>query len=363
MKVLFITRKYPPSKGGMEKISYGLINNFPEFKNAKVISWGKSQKWMIFFIPWAFLKSSYLLALKKIDIVHFGDCALSFMGYFLKKIFKIPTVVTAHGLDLTYNNNLYQFMIKKTLNEFNKVICVSTATQSIAINKGVEFNKCAIINDGIDTSEWYLSDDKKDLKKRLKEKIKFNPEGKFLLLSVGRLVERKGIYWFIKNVFPKLEGNYIFLIVGGGKEKQKIKDLITSLNFKNRILMLDKVSNDTLKLLYNSTDAFIMPNIPVSGDMEGFGIVAIEAASCGLPVVASNLEGIKDAIKDGKNGFLVEPYDVQDYIRKINFVANMENITEFKNKQIKYTNENYNLKKISYKYYSLFKKILKNNKS
>lgn len=359
MKILFITRKHPPSVGGMQKINYGIINNFPELNNAEIIKWGGSQKLLVFFIPWAFLKSFYLLSFKKIDVVYFGDSALAFMGWIIKKVFRVPITITAHGLDLTYNNWLYQFMINRTLNCFDKVICVSTATKNIAISKGVRQDKCIVIHNGIDTSEWYLFDDKYRLMKRLEEKIKLNLNNKFLLLSVGRLVERKGIHWFIKNVFKKLDERFVFLIVGHGKEEQRIRELIISLNLEDRIFMLGKVSDEILRLLYNSAEIFIMPNIPVKGDAEGFGIVAIEAASCGLPVIASNLEGIKDAIKDGKNGFLIKPYDTNGYIKKINSVANMKNIIQFKNKQIKYTNENFDLKKISYEYYSLFKEVLK----
>lgn len=359
MKVLFVTRKYPPSIGGMQKIIHGVINNFPELENAEVISWGGSQKGLIFFIPWAFLKSFYLLSFKKVNIIHFGDCALSFMGYIIKKVFKVPICVTAHGLDLTYNNRLYQLMINKTLKAFDKVICVSAASKDIAINKRIKSDKCTVIHNGIDTSEWILSGNKGDLKKKLEERVKVSLKDKILIFSVGRLVKRKGIHWFIKEVFPKLSENYIFFIMGKGDEEQGIRKLIHSLKLENRVLMLGRAPDDLKKIFYNSANIFIMPNIPVKGDMEGFGIVAIEAASCGLPVIASNIEGLKDAIKDGKNGFLVEPYDVENYIKKINKVTNMKDITRFRKKQIEYTRENYDLKNISYKYYSLFKEVLR----
>jgi glycosyltransferase involved in cell wall biosynthesis len=65
-------------------------------------------------------------------------------------------------------------------------------------------------------------------------------------------------------------------------------------------------------------DLFVMPNVPIANDMEGFGLVALEAASCGTMVVASDLEGIKDAIIDGKNGVLVKPGDANKYIEVIN---------------------------------------------
>lgn len=358
MKTLFITRKYPPNKGGMEKISYGIISNFPELENARIISWGRSQKGLIFFIPWVFLKSFYLLSFKQIDIIHLGDCALAFIGYILKRVFKTPIVITAHGLDLTYNNKLYQFMIKKTLKYFDKIICVSTATRGIAISKGLEQHKCVIIYNGIDTSELHMLGDNKSLRKKLEEKTKLNLSSKFVLLSVGRLVKRKGVSWFIKNVFTKLDNNCIFLIIGRGEEEKRIRGIIKSLQLENRIFMLGKVSDETLKLAYNSADIFIMPNIPIAGDMEGFGIVAIEAASCGLPVIASNLEGIKEAVREGQNGFLVEPYDIKSYVKKITGVIKMKNLKSFKKKQMEYTKENYDIKNISHKYHSLFKKIL-----
>ncbi|MBU4502348.1 MAG: glycosyltransferase family 4 protein [Nanoarchaeota archaeon] len=359
MKVIFITRKYPPSVGGMQKLSHNVIHNFPELKNAEVISWGRSQKGLIFFIPWAFLKSLYLLISKKIDLIQFDDAALSFMGYILKKMFKVPIVIRVHGLDLTYKNKLYQFMLNKTLKEFDKIICISEAAKNIVINKGIEKSKCCIIHCGVDVSKWRLFNNRNSLINKLEKELEVDLSDKFLLLSVGRLVERKGVHWFIKNVFRKLDKHCMFLIASSGEEERKIKELIESLNLEDKILMLGKVSDETLKLLYNSADAFIMPNIPIKGDIEGFGIVAIEAASCGLPVIASDLEGVKDAIKEGENGFLVEPLNAKDYIKKINDLMNMKNVSDFSKKQIEYTHKNYDLKNISQEYYELFKEILK----
>jgi glycosyltransferase involved in cell wall biosynthesis len=67
----------------------------------------------------------------------------------------------------------------------------------------------------------------------------------------------------------------------------------------------------------NAADMFIMPNVTVADDIEGFGIAVLEAGSCGLPVVASNLQGIKDAVADGKTGYLVEEGDVAGFLSRI----------------------------------------------
>lgn len=88
--------------------------------------------------------------------------------------------------------------------------------------------------------------------------------------------------------------------MGDGIYKEKIKGIIDKYNLEKYVFMLGKVDDKILKLLYNTSDIFVIPNIPVVGDMEGFGIVALEVASCGVPVVASKLEGIKEAVQDGK---------------------------------------------------------------
>ena len=101
-----------------------------------------------------------------------------------------------------------------------------------------------------------------------------------------------------------------------------------------------------------------MPNIPVEGDMEGFGIVLLEASSAGLPIVASNIEGIKDAIIDTKNGFLIEPYDTEKYVEVI------LDLLRDDNKRIsigragkELTNTYYNWEAISEKYLDVFNSI------
>jgi glycosyltransferase involved in cell wall biosynthesis len=104
-----------------------------------------------------------------------------------------------------------------------------------------------------------------------------------------------------------------------------------------------------LKLLYNTADVLIMPNLP--GYTEGFGLVSLEAASCGLPVIASELGGIKDAIKDGENGFLVEPGNPQAFIDKIHdLLSNEKERLAFGERARNYTVENYGWDKTVKKY-------------
>ena len=77
------------------------------------------------------------------------------------------------------------------------------------------------------------------------------------------------------------------------------------------------MSDEEKNCLYQISDLFVMPNISVKNDQEGFGIVLLEAGRYGLPVIASNIEGIKDAVIDGKTGHLIEEKNAQGFINNI----------------------------------------------
>jgi glycosyltransferase involved in cell wall biosynthesis len=84
-----------------------------------------------------------------------------------------------------------------------------------------------------------------------------------------------------------------------------------------RVFLQGEVTKEDRNLIFNASDIFIMPNVTVSGDMEGFGIVAIEAGSCGLPVIAAKTQGVCDAVLDGKTGVLVAEKDAAGFLSAI----------------------------------------------
>ena len=123
--------------------------------------------------------------------------------------------------------------------------------------------------------------------------------------------------WFLANVIPHLEDSYLYVVAGERPERRTIKNIVDQYDLQGRVLLLGEISDEDRKLIYNASDIFIMPNITVPGDVEGFGIVALEAGSCGLPVVASNIQGLRDAVMDGKTGYLVAEGDVEGFLGRI----------------------------------------------
>lgn len=303
MRLLFITRKFPPMVGGMEKANWALNEELSKQTFVKTIAWSKSQLYLPVFLLFAFFKSLYTIPKYKITALHLGDGLLSPLGLTLKWLLGTKVTVTVHGLDITYQMPLYQSIVPWCLRRLDKVICVSNATLQECIKRGIPKDKCLFIPNGIYANEFIFPAKTQDLERLIKEKL----NGRRVLLTAGRLVKRKGVYWFIENVFNKLGKDWIYIIIGEGPEKARIKGLIKSLGLENRIKLLGRVSQRDLKIAYNTADFFVAPNIQIKGDMEGFGIVAIESASVGLPVLASNVDGIKDAVSNGKNGVLITP--------------------------------------------------------
>ncbi len=362
MKILYLTRKYPPTKGGMEKINFYLFVNLKKFADIELIFWDRSQKWLPFFLCYFLVKSSYILLAKKIDIIHLGDGLLSPLGLILKKLFHVPVAVTIHGLDITWRFWPYQILVPWCLARLDRIICRSAYTGKECLQRKIPEEKVVIISGGIEVSEFYLGQEKGEIRRILSKQLKIDLQDKEILLSVGRLVKRKGFHWFVGKVFPEVLGrrkNSIYLIVGEGQLRTRIQKDIEKNGLVGKVFSLGEVNHQTLKLLYNASDLLIIPNIPVEGDMEGFGLVTLEANSAALLVVASKLEGIEDAVEDGRNGFLIEPYDVQGFIDVIVTLLEDDGGREKIGRDArKYVLENYSCEKIAGKYYQESKKVI-----
>ena len=108
-------------------------------------------------------------------------------------------------------------------------------------------------------------------------------------------------------------------------------------------------------------DIFIMPNIRSEGDAEGFGLVTLEAAACGLPVLASGIEGITDAVIEGENGWLLPSQDANAWKGKIiQLLSDKKELKAFGKKAQEYTVRNFSWEKMCEGYESVFKKICEN---
>ncbi|MFA5106885.1 MAG: glycosyltransferase family 4 protein [Patescibacteria group bacterium] len=352
MTVLFITRKYPPQVGGMENYSYGLISHLAI--RTRLIALKHSQIHLIWFLPYAFIAGLFLSW--RVEVIYLCDGLLSPLGYLLKLLTRKPVCVTVHGLDVTYQNRLYQKVNVGCLRKLDRVFCVSRSTIEECVKRGIDREKCVYIPNGVQIPSIPEAYTREQLEKLVRRPL----AGKKIILSIGRLVARKGTAWFIREVLPLLPDDMIYLVAGDGPERQRVEAAVSEKNLSTRVFLLGQVSESERELLFRTADVFVMPNQRVPGDMEGFGIVAIEAAGRGLPVVVARLEGLADAISDGENGYLVDSENAGAFARKIRELLSDPGLAGLSERFAAYTKKYYNWKYISHLYLEELKKHFSN---
>jgi phosphatidylinositol alpha-1,6-mannosyltransferase len=355
----------------MQRMNYEVIRRLAAQTDATVIKWGHSQLFLPFFLLYAIFRSLLLLPKsRRPDVIYLGDALLAPLGLFLKKILRRPVAVTAHGRDLTFRFPLYRTKISFSLRRLDRVIGVSRHTTGLCRAMEVPPERCVTINNGVTPQEHVPTPkDVEAARKWLKERRFVIPqlygdnspspcpslgklgtsfpsegEGKIIglpatgetrgfapdrpiIMTVGRLVKRKGIARFVSEVLPFLTASFpqlLYIIVGEGKERKSIEEAITKLRLGGNVLLAGHLPHHCVRGLMGISKVFVMPNIPVPGDVEGFGIAALEASCAGLPVVASGIEGIRDAVVEGENGFLVPADDSRRFAAAIEMLLRDE---------------------------------------
>jgi len=358
IKVLFVTRKFPPSTGGMELFAFDLSNALADKTAITVVKWGGQGriKAVLIALPYLFIKAFWKLLTGKIDIVHAQDGVLAPLGYILSRIFCKPFCVVIHGLDATYQNPLFRAVAPWALRRAAVVICISQAAAEAARKNGVAEERLHVIPLAV-TDTLYGKSDRATLLQQLEL-----PSSTKLLLTVGRLVKRKGVAWFIDAALPALVKQYpelVYLVVGEGQERANIEAAINKHKLERHVRLLGRAEDELYAAAYNGADVFVTPNITVPGDMEGFGLVLLEASACALPVVATNTEGIKDAVSDGKNGVLVPVGDTEALNKAITrFLQDSDYARQFGKHSREFTLSTYQWGVLADRYVELYRGLL-----
>ena len=162
---------------------------------------------------------------------------------------------------------------------------------------------------------------KKNIEEANKLKEKLNITNEKIILSVGRIVALKGFQDVIK-ILNKLD-NIKYLIIGKGEYLDNLKKLAKELNVENKVIFVGEVNHNELYKYYSMADLFIQPSLT----KEAFGITLIEALACEVPILARNIGGMKEIVKEKNNGFLFE----DDLVDKIKLALNYDfkNLREY----------------------------------
>ncbi len=251
---------------------------------------------------------------REVDAILFSSIVTPALMFLPKRLLQANGIVTAaivHGRDVTTPILPYQRAVRRAFGMLDAVHPVSHASAGVCRERGVPEEKIHVIPNGINMRRFRPLAGRDAMRRELRTAFPdltppFDADG-LLLCSVGRHVPRKGFAWFIDEVMPLLPEDVHYWIAGNGPEAENIRAAVARRGLEHRVRLLGRVSEEALETLYRGADLFVMPNVPVRDDLEGFGVVMLEAGlGGGLPTIASNLEGIRDVIAEGVNGRLVE---------------------------------------------------------
>jgi glycosyltransferase involved in cell wall biosynthesis len=293
---VFFTRKFPPSVGGMETLAAGVWRSLLRARPQSVlIAHGGANSRLPLWLPAAVARLLWLVARRRVSFVLTGDALAFAIVSPLLRLLRVPHATMVMGLDVTYTNPVYRAVVLPQLRRASAVLAISSATAQSCFDVGVPPARVSVIRLGVEVP---VPAPRPDLRAALDL-----PADARVLLTLGRLVPRKGALWFAREVLPLLDPSVHYVLAGDGPDREALAAV------GGNVRLLGRVSDELRETVMRGADVFVQPNIAVPGDMEGFGLVTIEAALRGTPVVAADLEGLKDAVVDGETGILLPSGD------------------------------------------------------
>lgn len=338
VRVLFVTRNLPPLRGGMERLNQHLAIELADAFRLQVIGPKGCLSQLptsihvkevrirpLWFFLWQMLCHSLQLSLKtRPNIVLAGSGLTAPFAVLAARLTGGRCAIYVHGLDLVVQHRLYRAMWLPFLRRSDLCIANSHNTAQLAQDVGVPAGRITIIHPGVAMPGKGRQDGGDDFR------LQHGLIAKKLLLSVGRLTTRKGLLEFVLHAMPDIVKNHsdVVLVIIGDEAPDALKGrgvgvisrlraCIRELGLDKHVLIMGACSDAELNAAYDAADVCVFPVCDRPGDVEGFGMVAVEAAAHGLPTVAFDVGGVSDAVAEGQSGHLVSSGDYAAFAKQI----------------------------------------------
>jgi glycosyltransferase involved in cell wall biosynthesis len=261
-------------------------------------------------IPQITSYKTFLESVRSSDLIHVhGHPYLSsLLAAKLAKKYSKPLVLTQHNTFIEYESSFWDHVEwlndyaigRQVLKEADKIVVVSNATGNYVLSLGADPEKIRVLHNGVDVNRFRPLTGVKD---EMRKKLGISKDSS-VVLTVRRLVYKNGIDTLIESAKKAIKKNprLVFLVVGKGPDFEKIKEEIEQLGIEKNFRLTGFISDGSLPFYYNAADFFVLP----SKSGEGLPLVALEAMACGVPVIATNVGGTSEVIKEDY-GKLVPP--------------------------------------------------------
>ncbi len=262
----------------------------------------------VFYLIFGTMSIIRLVKNKRFDIIHVHwPFPHIIFGIFAKNTGHARLYSTFYGVEIRWLKKKFPFLIKPfsiIINKSDKITAISTHTAEEL--KDIVAQKIEIIpfSAAFEGKKRTVTDAKE-------------------IIFVGRLVERKGVKYLVEAMSGlRDEIPHRLIIIGDGPEREALEKLTRDLNLEDRITFTGRISDGDLYRYYERCSFLVLPAVyDKKGDIEGLGVVLIEAMSYLKPVIASDAGGITDVVENGVNGLLVPPGDTQALARAIKTLA------------------------------------------
>lgn len=251
----------------------------------------------------------------KIGIIHAHSVIpTGLVGVVVAKFLGCPSVITSHGMDINNfdSKSIYGHLISFSLNQCDRAIAVNGDLAEKMKFLGINEDKIVILRNAVDTERFKPS---KNMELRHKYGI---GENEILILFVGYLDTFKGIFELVDAFYEinKENKNVKLMMVGTGPKKEELKKKVSRLKLDDFVIFTGNVPHDKMHKYYPAADIYVLPSYT-----EGLPISILEAMACALPIVATDVGGIPEVVKDGENGFIIPFKNKKILMQKLKFLV------------------------------------------